>query len=349
MIVLPVGVILLLCAFGNQSSQQGVTPFRFDIPSEIPAPHEPVGNPTTVEGVALGKKLFYDKTLSKDHSTSCATCHNPANYFTDTKELSHGIGGRKAKRNAMPLFNMAWVDNFFWDGRVHTLEDVIRFPLTDTNEMGKQPDVLLQELTESAEYPALYQTAFGSREVTLQRTYRALAQYLRSITSFKAPLDSLYPIASALMKNEHISQPETMRRLFGFSAKTIQTLDLCEKCHSNITYGNNVMRNNGLDQTNETDKGMGGISGIKTEEGLFKAPSFRNLIFTGPYMHDGRFASLEEVLEHYNSGIKANPNLDPILKDGNGQPLRLNLSPKDKEEILYFLRTLMTDKQLSYN
>ena len=348
-VVFSLAIAMGLCAFNTNEPAHRLTPFIYDIPTEIPPPAEPADNPTTVEGVALGRKLFYDKMLSGNHSKSCASCHNPDKYFTDAQRVSDGINGRKARRNAMPLFNMAWIDNFFWDGRVRTLEEVIVFPLTDTNEMGKHPETLIKELQQSKEYPELYETAFGSREINLTRTYRALAQYLRTITSYRSPVDSLYVTANTIMKKEHIGQAETMQKLFGFSDKTVQTLQLCERCHSNITYGNNSMRNNGLDANNESDKGLGAITGRTSDVGLFKAPTFRNVMYTGPYMHDGRFTTLEEVLEHYNSGIQNNPNLDPVLKDSNGNPLRLNLSQKDKEEILYFLKDLMTDGHLSYN
>lgn len=340
--------IIIICTFcvgANGGEKSTVTPFQFHAPFPV---FEPTDNQTTIEGVALGKKLFYDKLLSKNHTVSCSTCHSSDMHFTDGLALSVGINGRQAKRNSMPLFNLGFVDNYFWDGRVKTLEDVFHFPLTDTNEMGKDMNVLLKELAASSEYKKLFNVAFGSGDVTEERLNKALAQYIRTLISFNAPIDSIEIKLEALKQRKEYN-PNTgtddlsydIKTLLGYSDKTIQTLILCEKCHSGNNYGNELLKNNGLDSNNEKDKGYGALTKQIKDEGLFKAPSLRNLPYTAPYMHDGRFKTLEEVIEHYNSGIQLNPNLDTVLKNTDGTPIRLNLSSQDKKEILHFLQELL--------
>jgi cytochrome c peroxidase len=330
----------------NSPNSFNPTPFKFDLPDNVPSAYVPPDNVMTLEGVALGKKLFYDPLLSADHTIACASCHLQQNGFADHEKLSKGIGTQHAARNSMPLVNMAWINKYFWDGRAKSLEEVIAFPLTNKNEMGKDLEILTKELYQSADYRKMFYAAFGEDEITEKHIAKAIAQYVRTLTSFRSPADTIYPTAAKLMAEKKIEQPAAMKLLFGFSDKTIETLRLCEKCHNTITYGNIQMKNNGLDTDNQNDKGLGGITKKEEEVGLFKAPSFRNLILTAPYMHDGRFVTLNEVLEHYSTGIKPNPNLDPLLKQSDGSPLRLNLGEREKREVIYFLTVLMTDSSV---
>ncbi len=322
--------------------------FRYDIPPELPQAYQPSHNATTEAGVALGKTLFFSTELSRNNTISCSSCHDQEKAFAESRTTSEGIDGQKVNRNSMPLFNLAWVDRFFWDGRAASLEEAVNFPITAHNEMDSDTNRLVQRLNRSARFRRQFYAAFGIEEVRYVHVRMALAQYLRSITSYASPLDRMYPIVSELMA-QGLSQPQIMQREFGFSDKTIQTLQLCETCHSNITYGNNKMKNNGLDLSNAGDIGFAVVSGKKTDEGLFKAPSFRNVAFSGPYMHDGRFATLEEVLEHYNSGIQPNPNLSEELRDEAGNPVRLDLGEREKKEILFFLTRLMSDTSFITN
>lgn len=337
------GIVLRSCV-----QQRQTVYFRYDIPAELPKASEPSHNATTEAGVALGRDLFFSTLLSGDNTISCSSCHDQQHAFAESRKLSQGIGGQQVNRNSMPLFNLAWVDRYFWDGRAASLEEAVNFPITAHNEMNADTLQLVNRLGRSATFRRKFYEAFGSAEIRYVLVRKALAQYLRSLTSYQTPLDRMYPIVSELMA-KGMDQPQIMQQQFGFSDRTIEVLQLCETCHSNITYGNNKMRNNGLDVSNTADIGYAIVSGKKEDEGLFKAPSFRNVLFSGPYMHDGRFATLEEVLEHYNSGIQPNPNLSPELKDANGDPLRLNLGEREKKELLYFLTTLMSDSSFITN
>ncbi len=322
------------------------TPFTFKLPADIPSAYIPPDNVMTMEGIALGRKLFYDKTLSADHSIACSSCHLQESGFADNEKFSKGVGSEHAARNTMPIFNMAWINKYFWDGRASSLEELVIFPITNKKEMGKNLDVLKKELGESEEYRKMFYAAFGTEEIIEKNIFKALAQFVRTLTSFSSPADTIYPTAAKLMAERKIQQPAAMKILFGFSDKTIETLKLCEKCHNTITYGNVQMKNNGLDADNTKDPGLGAITRKAEDVGSFKAATFRNLVFTAPYMHDGRFATLEEVIEHYNSGIQPNPNLDPLLKNEDGTPKRLHLGEREKKEVLYFLTHLMTDSSI---
>ena len=275
------------------------------------------------------------------------SCHNQNLAFADSTIFSAGTDNKLTKRNSLPLFNLAWIENYFWDGRVKELEDVFLFPITDHNEMNLDTTTLLNRLRSNKEYSTYFINAFGSSTINYPLFKMALAQYLRTLISYDTPIDSTYKIALNYMKEGH-SQEEAIQYIFGFSKKTTQILSFCERCHSTITYGNNMLSNNGLDKIYE-DIGRAEITHIDEDIGLFKVPSFRNLMFTAPYMHDGRFNTIEEVIEHYNSGIENCKNLDPILKDEKGNPIRLNLSENEKKEIISFIKLLSDNRFINNN
>lgn len=340
-----IAVMLFITSF-KYTNSFNPSPYSFNLPADVPSAHIPADNTMTIQGVALGKKLFYDPLLSVDHTIACSSCHHQENGFADNKKFSTGIGSQHAERNTMPIVNMAWIDKYFWDGRATTLEELVSFPLTNKKEMGKDIETLKEELSQSLEYRKMFYAAFGEDEITKKNIAKAIAQYVRTLTSFRSPADMQFPAVYKIMKDNNTDQFAAMKTLFGFSDKSLKTLALCEKCHNGLTYGNMEMKDNGLDTNNENDPGLGAITHKPEDVGLFKAPSFRNLAFTAPYMHDGRFATLDEVIEHYNTGIQPSPNLDPLLRNPDGSPLRLNLGKREKKEILYFLTSLMTDSTL---
>lgn len=297
----------------------------------------PVDNPLTVEGIALGKKLFYDKMLSADNSVSCASCHFQEHAFSDTKALSTGVGNLEGKRNAMPLFNLGWnevfnnsVHRFFWDGRKIDLENQVLGPITDPLEMNQDLAELEQELRNNKEYPGLFKKAFGTDSITMRLVMYAIAQFERTLISSNSKFDKYTRGEVQLSEKE-------MRGLTIFKTEKGD----CFHCHGNDMspfFTDFKFHNNGLDATPK-DAGLGAITGEAADMGLFKTPSLRNLSFTAPYMHDGRFKTLEEVIEFYNSQTKEGATTDEVIRKHfpNGG---LNLTEEEKSDLLAFLHTL---------
>ncbi len=317
------------------------TPYTINYPTGLlwPRLKIPADNPLTVEGIALGKKLFYDNILSADNSISCASCHAQNLSFADSKKLSLGVNGQLGLRNAMPLFNLGWFEDpllvkgghvFFWDGRVATLENQVLAPIEDPREMNQNLAELEQELRAHPEYPALFKKAFGTDSITTRLIMFAVAQFERTLISGNSKFDQF--------KRGEVQFTESELR--GLTLFTTERAD-CFHCHGNDRspfFTDFKFHNNGLDSI-PRDLGLGGITGKAEDMGLFKTPSLRNLSFTAPYMHDGRFNTLEEVIEFYNSGTKngATTDLNIIKNHPKGG---LNLSTQDKQDLITFLRTL---------
>ncbi len=275
----------------------------------------------------------------------------------------------------MSLVNLAWNKNFFWDGRVHSIEDQIFFPVTNADEMAQDLNTLVNELNSHNKYPELFKQAFGKDRIDTTQIKYALAQFVRSIISMNSPMDRFFADPNMRVTNEHdgsgsaesdfdvmvtlldkglTSQELFVKNAMGkvnkkkvYSEKSLKAFVLCIQCHDKNFLGDKTsMKNDGLELENG-DIGLGAITHLSEDSGLFKVPTLRNIFFTAPYMHDGRFKSIDEVLEHYNSGIQNHPNLDPLLKK-DGEPLRLNLSKSEKEEIKEFL-FLINDDSLFTN
>ena len=308
----------------------------------------PADNLTTDAGAALGRVLFYDKRLSFNQTISCASCHQQAHGFSDPKKFSVGFEGGLTGRNSMGLSNARWYQrrHFFWDERAATLEDQVLQPIQNAVEMGMTLPLLRSRLAAENFYTNLFARAFGSVEVTDQRISRALAQFVRSIVSTQSKFDAGRPLGfSNFTAEENLG-----RQIFNGQVGRAT----CAACHGtdNFVPGPNI-NNNGLENP-YVDKGLGGVTGLAQDEGKFKVPSLRNIELTGPYMHDGRFATLEEVVEFYNSGVVNHPNLSPPLRlppgpgGQPGPPLRLNLTGAEKAALVAFLKTL-TDTNLATN
>lgn len=332
--------LILVSSCSDEESQlnQGYepTPLALDIPplfeQNIIPPVIPSNNPQTVEGVALGKKLFYDNILSGDQTQACATCHAPQNAFTDNTAFSEGIDGNLGTRNSMPLFNLAWNYNerFAWDGKELSLERQALEPVQNPIEMHSDWDNVVDRLSADSEYPELFRKAFNTTTITKELTAKALAQFERTLISSNSKFDK-YLLGQATLTPEELN---------GLDVFMQESKGDCFHCHgspNNPLWTDNIFHNNGLDAT-FTDLGLGGVTGDPTDNGKFKSPSIRNLAYTAPYMHDGRFNTLEEVINHYSEGLQNSPTIDPLMKkvDQGG----VQLSTQDKADLKAFLLTL---------
>ena len=272
----------------------------------------------------MGRQLFFDPILSIDNTIACASCHLPSAAFADPATQSRGVAGL-TKRNSMPLFNLAWGSSFFWDGRSPSLEDQALHPVVDAIEMGEDWEHVVEKLTRHPRYPTLFARAFGdhlpiSRELAAQ----AIAQFERTLVSANSKYDRWLRGEVELTAAERA----------GFDIFFTEQGD-CFHCHVDPLFTDNEFHNNGLDMA-PPDSGLAAISGRRADLGKFKTPSLRNIEYTAPYMHDGRFATLEEVVEHYNTGFVRNRLTDPLLLIRPS----LELTPVQQTALIAFLKTL---------
>ena len=304
------------------------TPYELVVPAGFPAPEIPPDNPLTVEGVALGKQLFADPILSVDSTIACTSCHLPAHAFSDPRPFSQGVGGTTS-RHSMPIFNALWSRSFFWDGRATSLEDQALEVVQTSAEMGEDWDRVVAKLERHPEYPALFARAFGDAPINRQRVVQAIAQFERTLIA----ADSKY---DRWLAGQAEFTPEEER---GFLLFHTEEGD-CFHCHVAPLFTDNEFHNNGLD-LDPPDEGLAALTGKRLDRGKFKTPTLRNAEYTAPYMHDGRFQTLEEVVEHYDSGFHRTVLTDPLLLV---RP-NLDLNPADKRALVAFLKTL-SDPQL---
>jgi cytochrome c peroxidase len=329
--------------------------FTLDVPGQ-PLPtsvngldNTPSANPVTNDGATLGRVLFYDKKLSVNETVACASCHIQALGFTDDTAFSLGFEGGRTERHSMTLINARYYQRgrFFWDERATTLEEQVLIPFQDPVEMGMTLDQLLAAIDAQDYYLDLFNNAFGSPEVTSTKIAQALAQFVRSIVSYSSKYDEGRAIANLPGDNfVNFTAEENLGKNLFF--RTISNGGgACFGCHTTEAFvsANRGPQNNGLDIVT-TDEGAGAVFNNPIFEGRFKTTSLRNIEWTSPYMHDGRFSTLEEVVEHYNSGIQAHPTLSPALTDANGDPVRLNFTDSEKAALVTFLRTL-TDESIA--
>lgn len=335
-------LILLLISCSSKGEEESVyTPVQTSL--EIPelfqqkliAPVIPTNNPLTIEGIALGKKLFFDPILSKDNTQSCASCHDPKNAFTDDTRFSEGIDGKFGTRNSMPLFNLAWNfdERFMWDGKELSIERQAFSPVRNPIEMHSDWKNVAKKLQEHAEYPTLFKQAFGASKIDSTLVTKAIAQFERTLISGNSKFDQ-YLLGKVEL---------TLEEQNGFNVFMDETRGDCFHCHgsdNNPLWTDNKFHNNGLDET-FTDLGLGAVTGDPNDHGKFRSPSLRNLKFTAPYMHDGRFATLEEVINHYSEGLKLSSTIDPLMKKANQGGVQL--SDKDKADLKAFLLSLSDD------
>ena len=330
--------LILSCSSERLESETSYTPIpvNLNIPDvfqdRILPPVIPSNNPLTEEGIELGKKLFFDKKLSVNGSQSCADCHKPSNSFTDARQYSIGIDNIQGTRNSMPLFNLAWNydDRFFWDGRELSLERQVFDPITNPIEMHNTVANLVQELQIDSEYPEMFLKAFGTEIIDSVLIGKAIAQYERTIISANSKFDK-YLLGQTTL---------TIQEEEGFNIFMDEDRGDCFHCHGNENnplWTDNKFHNNGLDN-NFSDLGLGAVTGNPNDNGKFKTPSLRNLEFTAPYMHDGRFNTIDEVINHYSEGLQDSQTVDPLMKMVSQGGVQLSF--EEKANLKAFLLTL---------
>jgi cytochrome c peroxidase len=324
----------------NEEEPFSATPYELVIPPLFPPMDIPADNPLTVEGVALGRYLFWEKKLSGDNTQSCGTCHLPEHGFSDPNQFSTGITGAIGNRQSMALINLGWAYNYFWDGRALTLEDQVKEPVINPIEMNETWENALNELRADPLYPPLYKAAYGTEEITLDRTAKAMASFLRTMISADSKFDRERAGTYTFTAIEELGFNK-----FNTEGGINQNTGApwgggdCFHCHgfAGMQMGDYLMHNNGLDETFENDPGRAAVTGNPLDSGKFKTPTLRNIAITGPYMHDGRFTTLDEVLDHYNTGGKISTTIDSFMEAAGGG---LYLEETDKLAIIAFLNTL---------
>ncbi len=280
----------------------------------------PLDNPITAEKLALGERLFGEQRLSADGRTSCATCHQPRRAFTDGRRVSRGVFGREGRRNVPSIFNRGYGTSFFWDGRAATIEDQVRQAIAGGQDLGLSVSVAAERLSGDASYSAAFQSAFDA-PVSADRLVQALATFVRGTRSGGSPVDRY-------LAGDLAALTPAARRgyaLFTGSAR-------CSRCHAGPLFSDEEFHNTGVSWGR--DPGRFGVTGMPEDRGRFKTPSLRNLPLTAPYMHDGSIRTLERVVEFYDQGAGANPNLDVAIR-----PLRL--STDRRTDLVSFLRALL--------
>jgi cytochrome c peroxidase len=323
----------------------------FITPNNFPKPiYNLDKNPITKEGFDLGKSLFYDGILSRDGSISCSECHRQDYGFTHhLHDLSHGIDNKIGLRNSSTLQNLAWEKTFGWDGGVFDLDFFPISPIENPVEMDEKTGNILEKLRSSSKYPTMFKNAYGTTEITSERFLKALSQFLLSLVSANSRYDKYIR-----KENGAILSETELAGLSIFKQK-------CASCHSGELFTDGNFRNNGLSPTERSeivytivngvkvgkfvpviDDGRMRITELPSDKNKFKVPSLRNIEATRPYMHDGRFQTLDEVLNHYANTVTNTPNLDPILQQ-NGK-LGIDLTDTEKVQIIAFLKTL-TDRK----
>lgn len=330
----------------------GPTPYVLSYPSYFGHRiNTPDDNPLTEEGVRLGRLLFYEKRLSANNTISCATCHQQSRAFTDGRAFSIGFDGVPTRRNSMSLTNLLWIRHFFWDGRAGSLEAQAAVPLTDPHEMGQPLDSAVARLRETGTYPPLFAAAFGSGgdagrdlrtdaggPVTADRITKALAQFERTLVSANSPYDRYirgeYQLTAAERRG--------LELFFGPASSDAMIRGRnagCSNCHGGPRTITETYHNNGLDRVCK-DSGRADVTGMAYDLGRFRTVGLRNITLTAPYMHDGRFATLEEVVDHYSEHIEPSETLSPSLKDTLNKPIPLFLTRQEKADLIAFLKTL---------
>jgi cytochrome c peroxidase len=307
----------------------------------------PSGNPVTNAGATLGRVLFHDKGLSRNGLVSCSSCHTQAFGFDDSSRLSIGFEGRITARSSMPLVNVRFNPGGrqFRDGRAVTLEKQVLQPFTDPIEMGLIPGELVARVSQRAFYQPLFTAAFGDSLPTEEKIANALAQYVRSIVSYRSRYDDeRAAVGDARLPFPGFSEAENRGKAL-FLTPRAQGGAGCAQCHETEAFLILRARNNGLDAVQGADDGVGAITGREEDRGLFRAPSLRNVAVSAPYMHDGRLDSLDAVIAHYSGGVAAHPNLAAELRTDAGEPANLALSQADRDAVVDFLETL-TDTEL---
>lgn len=324
-----------------KSNNIKTTETYLDLPSQ---PYEYYGQNIGANEVAtLGRVLFYDGHLSINNAVSCGSCHKQVFAFADNVAASRGFQNELTPRNSMTIqnFQFARVGSFFWDGRAQTLEELILRPIGNHVEMGvNDPSILPAKLKELGYYDQLFINAFGSDEITLDLMTTALSSFMNSVQAINTRFD------------KYQFEPQEFSALEQQGELLFNTKYKCNNCHQLAPDGYSGLEfmNIGLAESN--DNGRGTITKLPEQDGTFKIPNLRNVARSAPYMHDGRFETLEDVIHHYSEGIEENPNLDARLRQPDGKPLRMHISEQETQALIAFLNTLtdngmLTDEKFS--
>ncbi len=321
------------------------TPYKAPSIQNFRAMPVDANNPMTLEGIALGKKLFFDPILSADSTISCGSCHKQEHSFSDARVRSIGVDDLPGSRHSMALINLAWQkDRFFWDGRVSSLKEQAALPIEDPLEMHLPIAVAAQRLQRQPEYVDLFWKAFGTKTVTKDLITKALEQFEKTLLSYNSKFDKYTRGELSLSESE----------LRGLDIFKTEKGD-CFHCHSSTApevfiSPDRTFANNGLDSVSSVldfaDFGLGKFTGNTDDYGRFKIPTLRNLAFTAPYMHDGRFATLDEVIDFYSAGPKGSLTLEPIMREKANKRMEtlghwgLDLTSQEKADLKAFLLTL---------
>ena len=301
--------------------------YDLEIPADFPAlAFDRDKNPVTVNGVALGKKLFYEGRLSRNNSISCGFCHIQENAFTHHGHpVSHGIDNRLGIRNAPPIQNMAFLRNYTWDGVSHDLDERSLVPITTDFEMDSSMPEVVGKLNTDANYKKLFKAAFGDENITGERVLKAISQFMVTMVSADSKYDRVLKGKTAFTAEENEGY-----QLFRNN---------CASCHSGALFTDESFRNTGMYYNAQyNDRGRYRVTLDWNDNMKFRVPSLRNVEYTAPYMHDGRFTTLEAVLNFYSDQVENQPNLDPLLKKDGHIGIRMN--PSEKQYIIAFLKTL---------
>lgn len=342
----------MLNGCGKEPNDYEPTPYTLEIPEGLPPMDQPADNKLTVEGIALGRRLFYDNILSGNYTQSCASCHKQELAFTDGLRFSTGIDNIAGNRNSMAIINQGYNRDFFWNGRSKTLEAQALQPVPNPIEMHLSWPDAVTRLQTDASYPDLFYKAFGTETIDSLLVAKALSQFMRTIVAGNSKFHKY-------LRNEvQLNQSE----LNGYLLFRNELKGDCQHCHelgSKLLTDNHFLditqrfHNNGLDSIYPNFLGLAEVTLDPNDNGKFKSPTLINIALTAPYMHDGRFNTLQEVIEHYDHGVKVSPTLDffmtknyPDLQQGDRR--ELGLTPQEKADLLAFLLTL-TDSTILTN
>ena len=322
------GLFIMACKKDNPVKEQIDTWLGFVQPVNFPIPEYKLSsNPVTKAGFELGRALFYEPRLSRNNTISCGSCHIQSSAFTQHgHDVSHGIDDRLGTRNSPPIMNLAWNKAFMWGGGIFDLDLQPIAPITTHEEMDENLENVLNKLRALPKYTGLFKSAFGTEEVNTARFMKALSQFMVMCISSNSKYDKVIRKEAGVTFTAEEQEGYTL-----FKEK-------CSSCHSEPLFTDGSFRNNGLGISPINDKGLYVSTLLETDKYKFKVPSLRNLQFTAPFMHDGRFLTLSGVLEHYNAEVQDTPNLDPLLKKETKRGIALTDS--DKLKLTAFLNTL---------
>lgn len=335
-------------------------PSQFQFQAITAYDNTPFDNQITDAGATLGRVLFYDKKLSANGTISCASCHQAEHGFSDPNVLSEGFNGGLTRRHSMGIVNARFYagGQFFWDERAETLEDQVLMPFQDEVEMGLTLSQLVQIVNDQAYYPTLFNDAFGDETITSDRISKSLAQFVRSMVSTTSRYDQARSeVTSPVVDFPSFTTQENQGKQLFYAPRQLTNgvIGNCVGCHQTEAFVGpfpatnfpltSFATTNGIDATSTTDLGVNEATGNPNDIGKFKVPSLKNIAIRPPFMHDGRFATLEEVIDHYSSGIQNHPSLITPLVNDNGEVGQFNFTQVEKDAIIAFLNTL-TDEQM---